>query len=143
LNNGNGTFTEVTEQAGLVNPLWATSAAFVDFDRDGRLDLIVTNYLAYDPTRICRSGSLADYCAPRTFTGTTSKLFCNETPPGGPVQFRDVSFESGIGRKPGPGLGVLCADLTGSGWPDIFIANDGLPNHLWVNQKDGTFKEEA
>jgi hypothetical protein len=144
LNNGDGTFTDVTVQAGLVNPLWATSAAFVDYDRDGRLDLIVTSYVAYDPSQGCKNPSgEGDYCAPKTFRGTSSKLFKNVTQPGGPVKFLDVSFESGIGRKPGPGLGVVCADFNGDGWPDVFIANDGLPNHLWINQKDGTFKEEA
>jgi hypothetical protein len=151
LNNGNGTFTEITDQAGLNNPLWATSIAFVDYNRDGLLDLFVTNYVAFDPEVRCPHPTAGghDYCAPKTFNGTASKLYRNlgvsgTTKSGRPmVRFRDVSFESGIGRKPGPGLGVVCADFNGDGWPDIFVANDGAPNHLWINQKDGTFKEEA
>jgi hypothetical protein len=145
LNNGNGTFTDVTKQAGLHNPLWATSAAFVDYDRDGWLDLIVVNYVDYDPTWSCTGPSGArDFCAPQRFAGTASKLFRNLGPvEGKAVRFQDVSFASGIGRVAGPGLGVVCADFNGDGWPDIFIANDGKPNHLWINQKDGTFKEEA
>src|SRR5262249_41625283 len=144
LNQGDGTFKDATASSGLSNPLWATSAAFCDFDRDGRLDIVLTNYVEYDPSRRCTdSHGVSDYCAPKTFQGTSSKLFRNVTTPGGPVKFQDVSFESGIGRKPGPGLGVICADFDGDGWPDIFIANDGMPNHLWINQKDGTFQEEA
>jgi hypothetical protein len=143
LNNGDGTFTDVTRQAGLSNPLWGMSAAFVDYDRDGRLDLVIVNYVDYDPTWTCTGpGGAPDFCPPRPFKGTTSRLFHNLGQREG-VRFQDVSFESGIGRQAGPGLGVLCADFNGDGWPDIFIANDGKPNHLWINQKDGTFKEEA
>jgi hypothetical protein len=152
LNNGNGTFTEITEEAGLDNPLWATSIAFVDYDRDGLLDLFVTNYVAFDREVRCPHPTAGghDYCPPKTFNGTTSKLYRNlgvggATKSGRPlVRFKDVSFASGIGRKAGPGLGVVCADFNGDGWPDVFVANDGAPNHLWINQKDGkTFKDEA
>jgi hypothetical protein len=151
LNNGDGTFTDVTKEAGLKTPLpWPVSAAFVDYDRDGWLDLVVVNYVDYDRSLDCpvRDGSL-DYCSPKAFQGTASRLYRNlgktlVGKTGGPrVRFKDVSLASGIGRKPGPGLGVLCADFDGDGWPDIFIANDSFPNHLWINQKDGTFKEEA
>ncbi|MBY0231172.1 MAG: CRTAC1 family protein, partial [Gemmataceae bacterium] len=90
-----------------------------------------------------------DYCAPKTFKGTASKLFRNLGTKAGkkagtaPMpEFKDVSDEARV-LKPGPGLGVIAADFTGDGWPDIFVANDGLPNHLWVNQRNGTFKEEA
>ena len=72
-----------------------------------------------------------------------SVLFHNVTGPDGRPRFEDVTLPSGLGRLPGPGLGVICADLDGDGWPDIFVANDGKPNHLWINQKNGTFKEEA
>jgi hypothetical protein len=151
LNLGGGKFEDVTLEAGLVNPLWAMSAAFVDYDRDGKLDLVVINYLDHDPSKECVSPrNTRDYCGPNYFPGVCSKLFRNLGPqaaakdkPAARVRFDDVSFTSGIGRVPGPGLGVVCADFDGDGWQDIFVANDGLPNRLWMNQKDGTFKDEA
>ncbi len=139
-NLGGGKFQDATGGSGLVNPLWATSAAFVDYDRDGRLDLFVANYIAYEPGWPCSNPSgHRDYCSPAMFKGTAGKLYRNL----GAGKFKDVSFESGVGRRPGPGLGVIAADFDGDGWPDIFVANDGAPNHLWMNQQDGTFKEEA
>lgn len=156
LNNGNGTFRDVSEQAGLRNPGWATSAAFFDYDRDGWLDLIVVNYVDYDPTWPCKNPyGKPDYCAPKTFQGRVSRLFHNrgghstneptkaDTSIASWKGFADVTEPSGLGRLPGPGLGVVCTDFDGDGWPDLFIANDGKANHLWINQKDGTFKEEA
>ena len=138
-NLGGGKFRDVTEGSGVVNPLWGASAAFFDFDRDGDLDLVIVNYIDYDKSWPCRSPSGArDYCGPKTFTGTAARLFRND---GG--HFTDISTASGIGTKAAPGLGVYPADLTGDGWPDLFVTNDGAPNFLWVNQKDGTFKEEA
>jgi hypothetical protein len=148
LNNGNGTFTEVTREAGLDNPAWGTSAAFLDYDRDGWLDLVVVNYVDYVPGRKCSGpdGTL-DYCGPKAFPGKVAKLYRNRgrVAGAGPktVRFEDVTLSSGLGRLAGPGLGVLCADFNGDRWPDILVANDGKPNHLWINQKDGTFKEEA
>ena len=143
-NQGNGKFTDVTASSGLFNPLWATSAAFVDYDRDGWLDLLVVNYLDYDPRRECLSPQgQRDFCAPSAFSPVASKLFRNLGANKQLGQFEDVSFASGIGRLPGPGLGVVCADFDGDGWPDFFIANDGKPNHLWINQRDGTFRNQA
>ncbi len=151
LNNGDGAFTDATEQAGLSNPTWGTSAAFFDYDRDGWLDLVVVNYVDYDPTRRCEEqhGKPA-YCPPNNFRGRVSRLFHNRggirAADGGKGSwngFADVTEASGLGRLAGPGLGVVCADFSGDAWPDIFIANDGQPNHLWINQKNGTFKEEA
>src|SRR5262249_5875805 len=114
------------------------------FDRDGWLDLIVANYVDYDPSLPCATLSgERDYCAPRTFTGRVARLFHNRGGGGEGLHFQDVTLASGLGRLPGPGLGVLCADFDGDGWPDIFIATDGQPNRLWINQHDGTFQEEA
>jgi hypothetical protein len=148
LNQGDGTFREVTREAGLDNLLWSTSAAFVDYDRDGWLDLVVVNYVDYDPARPCATaGGQRDFCAPNQFVGTVTKLYHNlGRGTGGQacgVRFEDVTLKSGLGRVAGPGLGVLCADFDGDGWPDIFVANDGQPNRLWINRHDGTFTEEA
>jgi hypothetical protein len=155
LNDGQGHFLDVTRESELNNPYWGTSASFFDYNRDGWLDLVVVNYLEYDPAWPCTSpGGARDYCAPKVFKGTVTKLFRNlgrqnwpdrAGAPARPplVGFADVTVPAGLARAPGPGLGVVCADFTGDGWPDIFVANDGAPNHLWVNQKDGTFKEEA
>lgn len=145
LNQGNGIFRDATDEAGLSLPSWGASAAFFDFDRDGWLDLVVVCYVDYDPTWPC-TGQMGtrDYCAPKTFKGRVSRLFRNvsgATP--GKVRFEDVTVKSGLGKIPGPGLGVLVADFDGDGWPDIFIANDGEPNRLWINQHDGKFTEEA
>ena len=147
-NNGNGTFTDITKEAGLDDPLWATSAAFFDYDRDGWLDLVVVNYVDYDPSIACSVPSgKKDFCGPKSFRGTVAKLFHNlggkAGAAGGAVRFEDVTLSSGLGQLTGPALGVVCADFNGDRWPDILVANDGKPNHLWINQKDGTFKDEA
>src|ERR1043166_1355163 len=146
-NGGDGTFTDVTAESGLTNPSWGTSAAFVDFNRDGWLDLVVVCYVDYDPTWPCTgSRGKRDYCAPKTFKGRVSRLFRNRgADEAGPtrVRFEDVTIKSGLGRIPGPGLGVVCADFNGDGWPDLLIANDGEPNTLWINQKGETFREEG
>jgi hypothetical protein len=152
LNRGGGRFEDVTAEAGLTNKRWGVSAAFFDYDRDGWLDLVVINYLDYDPTKetcVAPDGK-KDFCGPNTMPGTCSKLFRNRGPgppvdgkPGARVRFEDVSFAAGLGRLPGPGLGVVCADFDGDGWPDIFVANDGQPNRLWINRHDGTFVDEA
>ena len=147
LNNGDGrTFTDVTRDAGLDNLHWATSAAFVDYDRDGWLDLVVVNYVEYTPSARClTNGGLQDYCHPSAFYGTVTNLYRNRgrVGHGKKVRFQDVTLASGLGRLPGPGLGVACADFNDDGWPDIFVANDGVANRLWINQHDGTFRDEA
>jgi hypothetical protein len=146
LNQGKGRFKEVTKQAGIDNPLWGTSVSFIDYDRDGWLDLVVVNYLNIDPSQPCRNmAGKRDFCSPRTFSGLVTRLYRNRgcDPEGKWLGFEDRTVAAGLAARPGPGLGVFCADLNGDGWPDIFVANDGKANHLWINQKDGTFKEEA
>ncbi|HEX5269942.1 MAG TPA: FG-GAP-like repeat-containing protein, partial [Gemmataceae bacterium] len=147
LNNGDGRFIDVTEESGLNNPGWGCSAAFLDYDRDGWLDLVIVNYVAFDPKKPCPAPEGPDYCGPNVYPGQAARLFRNRGPiPGArgkSVRFEDVTNASGLGAKPGPGLGVVCADFDGDGWPDVFIANDGDANHLWVNRHDGTFAEEA
>src|SRR5438067_2264765 len=148
--DGPPTFADVTQESGLANPAWGTSAAFFDYDRDGWLDLVVVSYVDYDPTWVCSGATGRDYCAPKTFKGRVSRLFHNEagrvakeTGKAPRARFADVTESSGLGQVPGPGLGVVCADFDGDGWPDFLIANDGAPNRLWMNQRNGTFKEEA
>jgi hypothetical protein len=146
LNEGGGHFREITREAGLDNPLWATSAAFFDFDRDGWLDLVVVNYLDYDRSVPCTGhGGTRDFCGPNHFPGTAPRLYRNRGAERGSaeVSFEDVTLKAGLAAARGKGLGVVCADFDGDGWPDIFAANDMMANHLWINQHDGTFKEEA
>ncbi len=137
-NNGDGTFA--LQKAGLSNEAWGTSATFGDYDRDGYLDLYVANYVQFDPEAVCRGKHGApDYCNPQVFEPAADRLFRNN----GDGTFTDVSQQARIVAMPGRGLGVVCLDLTGDGWADFFVANDGEANQLWVNQKDGTFAEEA
>jgi hypothetical protein len=146
LNNGNGTFTDVTRESGLKNDQWSSSVSFFDFDRDGWLDLVVVNYLDDDGSSCRDIKGEKDFCGPLVYPSTITRLYRNKGRTGkgpGGVLFEDVTEKSGLAKAPGPGLGVYCADFNGDGWPDILIANDGKPNHLWINQKNGTFTEEA
>lgn len=144
LNEGNGKFRDVSAEAGIKNELWGASATFFDYDRDGFLDLFVANYLDYDPSWKCTAANgTRDFCGPRTFKGTIARLFHNRGVRDGVPRFEDVTVASGIAAKSNPGLGAYAADFTGDGWPDVFVANDGKPNFLWVNRKNGTFTEEA
>jgi hypothetical protein len=136
-------FTDRTAAAGFDPKThhWSSSCAFFDYDRDGYLDLLVVRFAIFDPKRRCLGSSDPndhDYCGPHTFEGVLSTLYHNN----GDGTFTDVTAKAGI-DAPSRGWGVVCADFTGDGWPDIFIANDEEPAQLWVNQHDGTFKEEA
>lgn len=147
VNLGDGRFRDVTEDCGIVNSRWSTSVALIDYDRDGWLDIFVTNYVQYDPGMECGDqGQRPDYCNPAVFPRTSDRLFRNitgEQGSEGGVKFVDVSVESGIAAAAGAGLGVITADFNSDGWPDIYVANDGHGNFLWINQQNGTFVEEA
>jgi enediyne biosynthesis protein E4 len=138
-NNGNGTFTDVTEKADVGGSGWSTSAAWIDLDGDGLLDLIVLRYLQWDFEDIwCgerREGYRA-YCHPDSFPAIAPLVFHN----GGNGHFTEISRKAGL-AEPGKGLGVAIADYDRDGKPDIFIANDSMPEFLYHNNGDGTFKE--
>ncbi len=139
-NNGDGTFTEVTAQAGVAAGGWSASAGFFDYDNDGRLDLFVTRYLDWDIHRNILCGTpFHSYCRPDKFAGVTNALFHNE----GDGRFRDVSVTAGIGGVKGKSLGVAFNDYDGDGFADIFVANDGMEQFLFRNKGDGTFQECA
>jgi hypothetical protein len=141
-NNGDGTFGDVTKLAGVTDPLWSTSAAFLDYDRDGDLDLFVTNYLDFTVAgnKACRDGVGAlDYCTPRAYKPVPDRLYRNE----GNGTFADVTEAAGISKADGAGLGVTAGDYNGDGWLDLYVANDGNANQLWLNQRNGTFVDEG
>lgn len=139
-NNGDGTFTDITASAGIRGDRWSCSSAFFDYDRDGDLDLFVTAYVKHDAKMVCRDyAGRPEYCGPQVFAGVPDVLYRNN----GDGTFTDVSIASGIGQLAGRGLGVIVADLNQDAWPDVYVANDAEPNHLWINQRDGTFAERA
>jgi hypothetical protein len=144
--NNQGKFEDVTEAAGIDNPRWGTSVCFVDYDRDGWLDLFVANYVDYYPSqRFIPPSGYEDYSGPNLFQPVPAKLYRNLTGEGSPEKprFRDVSLETGIESKPGPGLGVLPADFNGDGWIDLYVANDAKASFLWINRGGKSFTEEA
>lgn len=139
-NTGSGKFTDETAKAGVAGSGWSASAGFFDYDNDGRLDLFVTRYLDWDISRNILCGTpFHSYCRPDKFDGVTSLLFHNE----GGRRFRDVSLASGIGSVKGKALGVAFNDYDDDGFPDIFVANDGMEQFLFRNKGDGTFTECA
>lgn len=140
---GEGTFADVTQAAGVGDRSFASSAAFVDYDADGDLDLFVANYLIWSMgmEKDCwNTLGQRDYCAPAVYNApAVDVLYRND----GSGAFSDVSREAGIRSAFGTGLGVVCGDFTGDGQVDIFVANDGRPDQLWVNQGNGRFKDQA
>jgi enediyne biosynthesis protein E4 len=139
-NNGDGTFTDVTGKAGVAAGGWSTSAGFLDYDNDGKLDLFVTRYMEWDTrhSKTC-GGEWHTYCPPEEFPATTSLLYRNN----GDGTFEDVSQKSGISARKGRGLGVAFADYDGDGFTDVFVANDGMQQFLFHNNRNGTFSERA
>ena len=142
LNRGNGKFVDVTKESGTDDPRWSTSASFFDYDRDGWLDLMVVNYADFSVTNSpnCYAATTArDYCTPRVFRAPGNRLFHNK----GNGTFEDVTVAAGLDKEFGHGLGIVTADFNDDGWTDIYVANDGDPNQLWINQKNGTFSNDA
>jgi hypothetical protein len=149
-NNGDGTFTEVTKEAGLLNakPRWGSGCTWVDYDRDGKLDLFVSNYVAFDYKSVPRTGESGSCnykgvlvnCGPRGLAHSYHSLYHNN----GDGTFTDVTDKAGIGKAdPGYGLTVAAADLDNDGWPDIYVACDSTPSLLFHNNHDGTFTEQG
>jgi hypothetical protein len=141
-NNHDGTFTDVTTKAGVADEGgWSTSAGWFDYDRDGWLDLVVTNYIDWDPKNNIwcgeRKPGYRSYCNPNNYKGQKTKLYHNNHD----GTFTDVSAKSGVGGPESKGMGVVLADFNNDGWPDIAIANDTWPNFLFLNNHDGTFKD--
>jgi enediyne biosynthesis protein E4 len=142
-NNGDGTFTDITAGSGLDQKpehLLSVGAAWFDYDNDGRLDLLVTNYTTWTPDtdKRCQMDEHRDeYCSPTVYKSVAARLYRNL----GNGKFQDVTDASGIGKSLGKGMGIAIADFNGDGWPDIFIANDTEPNFLFLNQGNGTFTE--
>ena len=141
-NNHDGTFTDISARAGTSHPEWSISASFLDFDRDGGLDLYVGNYIDLGiENRVCRSGSAStrDYCGPELYLPVPDRLYRNR----GDGSFADVSDKTRVAGEYGPALGVVAADFNADRWVDVYVANDGQENLLWMNQQDGTFKNVA
>jgi enediyne biosynthesis protein E4 len=141
-NNGDGTFTDVTERSGIgtkPQDVLSVAAAWFDYDNDGKLDLIVSNYTVWTPQtdKICAVNGQEYYCHPKVYPNVAHRLYHNL----GNGRFEDVTESSGIGKELGKGMGISIADFNGDGYMDVFIANDTVRNFLFINQKNGTFKE--
>jgi hypothetical protein len=142
-NNHNGTFTDVTKKAGLTTPPeFSASAAWVDYDRDGHLDLLVANYVDWSPAkdRYCSmDGKTKSYCTPETYPGASVRLWHNN----GNGTFTDVTKKAGLYDPSSKSLGIAILDANQDGWPDIAISNDTQPNKLYINNRNGTFTEQG
>ena len=142
-NNGNGTFTDVTKSAGMWGPNeFSTSAAWVDYDRDGKLDLVVANYVQWSEQTdlYCTlDGAHKSYCTPESYKGTSVRLWHNL----GGGKFEDATQKAALNDATSKSLGIAILDYNFDGWPDILIANDTQPNKLYLNKKNGTFEERG
>jgi enediyne biosynthesis protein E4 len=142
-NNGDGTFTDVTKKAGLWGPNeFSTSAAWVDYDRDGHLDLVVANYVQWSPETdiyCALDGKTKSYCTPEPYKGTSVRLWHNR----GDGTFEDATKKAGLYDPTSKSLGVTVLDANQDGWPDILVSNDTQPNKLHINNGNGTFSEKG
>ena len=142
-NNGNGTFTDVTQKAGLLGPKeFSTSAAWVDYDRDGKLDLVVANYVQWslEGDLYCTlDGKSKSYCTPESYKGASVRLWHNR----GDGTFEDVTKKAGLWEPTSKTLGIAILDYDNDGWPDLLFSNDTQPNKLYRNNGNGTFTEKA
>jgi len=144
-NLGNGTFEDVTSSTGTGDAHWGTNCAFADYDRDGHLDLYVANYLAFDEDAIpepgagphCRYLGTDVFCGPSGLEAEPDVLYRNN----GDGTFADATSDAGVGHQGYYGFGVLFTDFDNDGWPDIYVANDSVPNLLFRNNQNGTFSE--
>jgi enediyne biosynthesis protein E4 len=141
-NNGNGTFTDITTKFGVADDGgWSTSAGWFDYDKDGWLDLVVTNYIDWNAKNNIWCGErrpgYRSYCHPGNYKGQHIKLYHNNHD----GTFSDVSDTSGVGKPEAKGMGVVLADFNNDGWPDIAVANDSWPNFLFLNKHNGTFED--
>ena len=149
LRNDNGSFTDVTaamkvsgNNPGSDTPAWSTSAVWVDVDRDGWLDLFVANYVKWTPETdiyVTRDGKTKSYATPEGYKGESSRLYRNING----QRFEDITVQAGLENEEGKSLGVAVADFNGDGWPDLAVSNDTQPNFLYINNGDGTFKDNA
>jgi hypothetical protein len=142
-NNGNGTFTDVTQKAGLMGPNeFSTSAAWVDYDKDGKLDLVVANYVQWSlqgDLYCTLDGKSKSYCTPESYKGTSVRLWQNR----GNGTFEDATKKAGLSEPTSKTLGIAVLDYDGDGWPDLLFSNDTQPNKLYRNNGNGTFTEKA
>ncbi len=142
-NNGNGTFTDVTQKAGLSGPHGlSTSAAWVDYDKDGRLDLVVGNYVQWtqETDLYCTlDGKSKSYCTPESYKGTAARLWHNRSD----GTFEDVTQKAGLGDPTSKTMGIAVLDYDNDGWPDLLFSNDTQPNKLYRNNGNGTFSEKG
>jgi hypothetical protein len=142
-NRGDGTFEDATAAAGVGDRRWSVPAVFWDYDRDGDLDLYVGNYVDFSEAtqkRCTTELGGPNYCGPLSFEPQEDALYRNR----GDGTFEDVTGRAGLRSAPAGGaLGAVAGDFNGDGWPDLYVANDGVPNHLWINHGDGTFSNEA
>ena len=148
-NNGDGSFADVSREFGIDLPEWGTGVVFFDYDRDALLDLFVVNYTddpVYNHAIACgMSEERVSYCGPLKFKQTIDRLLHNEGSLPGAMRptFVDATSAAGVDAQTTYGFAVLAGDFSGDGWPDLYVASDAAPKRLWINQKNGKFRDEG